>query len=239
MHRMKSCSSFAAPICLALAMLIVAPAHAENSVDSTEQDKSLHLYSVRIIKDRLWQHGTLNGIYLGGGAVLTAAHVVGRWHLLKALHVQIAGEVLPATIVKEGWADEIDLTVLSVDEAQLPVSLRLRRNPVCKGPLQVGQEVVVVAGWGTARSRVLSPLVVPARTRKTFDTIISDVPMALSGTGVFDAKSRCLLGIITRKISRVDARRIDPRGVSKIAESAKYFVPAPTIAEFLPKQFRF
>jgi hypothetical protein len=164
--------------------------------------------------------------------VITAAHVVGRWHILTDLQVVIAGQKLPATIVKEGSLDTTDLTILSVDEARLPVSLRLRRNPVCKAPLRVGQEVVVVTPQGTSRSRVLSPLSIWPEFRKRFGTVIDDVQLAGSGSGVFDAGKRCLLGIVSRRISRIDVRPPHQR----TPEYAKYFVP---VADFIPPEYRF
>jgi hypothetical protein len=217
----------------------LAAAYSPALAQGADPDQSLRRYSVRVLKSRLFQHDALNGIYLGRGAVITAAHVVGRFHLLKELDVQVGDQVLPARIVKEGSVDDIDLTVLSIDDEQLPVSLRLRRNPVCKGPVRVGREVVVVAALGTARARVISPLLVPAKARSKFGTVISDVPIAMSGTGVFDADKRCLLGIISRRIARLDARQTNGRAPDKLDSYAKYFVPAPVIAKFLPAEFRF
>jgi hypothetical protein len=234
---MKADRRLAVLLCFGVAALLFTPAPA--AAQKAEPDSSLHRYSVQIRKTRVFQRGTLNGIYLGNGAVLTAAHVVGRWHLLKELHVRIAGQVLPATIVKEGSVDAIDLTVLSIDDGRLPVSVRLRRNPVCKGAARTGQEVVVVAMHGTARARVISPLLIHASSRAKFSTVISDVPLAMSGTGVFDAEKRCLLGIVSRRVARIDAATIDPSTGAKVPEYAKYFVPAPTIANFLPAEFRF
>jgi hypothetical protein len=233
--------NFIASFCFLVTTLAcaLAPAQAESADDPTIQDESLHLYAVRILKTRLFQHSRMNGIYLGGGGILTAAHVVGRWHLLKELEIGIAGQELPARIVKEGSVDKTDLTVLSIDEERLPVRLRLRQNPLCKEPLRAGQEVVVVFPQGTARSRILSPLAIAPQYRAKFGTVIRDVPLSGSGSGVFDADKRCLLGIISRRIARIDMRKAGPRPQSQVAEYAKYFVPAPTIASFLPKQFRF
>ena len=43
--------------------------------------------------------------------------------------VRIAGLDLPANVVKEGAFERVDLTLLSVDEQKLPVSLRELRMP--------------------------------------------------------------------------------------------------------------
>jgi hypothetical protein len=229
----------AAPCCFIVLLQVVAqacallPAHGQTAADTAMLDESLKIYSAGIVKTRLLARSTGVGIYLGRGAVVTAAHVIGRWHFLKDLQVRIAGQELPAKIVKEGSLEDTDLTVLSVDEERLPVGLRLRRNPLCKDPMRIGREVVVVAGEATARSRIIPPQLIPAQYRAKFGTIIADVAMAGSGSGVFDAGQRCLLGIVSRRISRIDAKRIDQ------TEFAKYFVPASTMADFLPDEYRF
>lgn len=55
-----------------------------------------------------------------------------------------------------------------------------------------------------------------------------------SGSGVFDAQLRCLLGIMSRKISV--ARRDAVGSRQGVKDIAKYFVPAATIAAFLPPE---
>jgi hypothetical protein len=227
-------SNSALAVCMIVAVSACAalPALAQKSDDASTLDESLKVYGVKVVKSRFYETFTGIGIYLGRGAVITAAHVVGRWHILTDLQIVIAGEKLPATIVKEGAVDTTDLTVLSVDETRLPVSLRLRRNPVCKAPSRIGQEVVVVAPQGTSRSRVLSPLSIWPEFRKKFGTIIDDVQFSGSGSGVFDANKRCLLGIISSRISRID---VQPRR-QRTPKFAKYFVP---VADFIPPEYRF
>jgi hypothetical protein len=84
------------------------------------------------------------GIYLTQGIVITAAHVVGRWPFFTHPRVLIAGQDLPAKVIKEGSFETTDLALLSVDDAALPVSLRLRRNPLCNGIPSIGTEVINV-----------------------------------------------------------------------------------------------
>jgi len=198
-------------------------------------DQSLRVYGVNIIRDPP-QSWTGYGIYLGRGLVLTAAHVVGSAARTKP-SVRIAGLVLPATAVKEGDFEHVDLTLLQVDERQLPVSLRLRRMPVCERPSWVGESVIVVIPEGTARSRIMSPQLLPAQYRTRFSTVISDVATTgNSGSGVFDAASKCLLGIMSRKI------QVRPEGAdskSEYKDLAKYFVPAVTITAFIPNLHHF
>jgi Trypsin-like peptidase domain len=174
------------------------------------------------------------GIYLGNGLILTASHVPGDFASTKP-HVVIAGQDLPAGLVKEGNLDSVDLTLLSVDATKLPVRLQMRRMPLCERAPYPGEAVVVAIPEGTARSRVLPPRAIPANLRGRFGTAIADVATTgNSGSGVFDAANLCLLGIISRKLSVVQrALKFGAPAVATV-DIAKYFVPAPVIKAFIP-----
>ena len=74
-------------------------------------------------------------------------------------------------------------------------------------------------------------------TRSRFSTVIADVARTgNSGSGVFDVKRKCLLGIMSRKISQSQTRA--DTGKSETRDIAKYFVPAAQIAAFLPADLR-
>jgi hypothetical protein len=220
---------------VSIAICLLAPALGQNVAAAPTPDDSLKIYAVGTIETRPYKQWGGNGIYLGRGAIITAAHVVGRIQLLTDQRVVVAGEELPATLIKQGNPDRTDLAVLTIAEARLPVSLRLRLNPVCKAMLPVGAEVVVVSPRGTARSRIMSPRAVPAPYRIKYGTIIENVSHASSGSGVFDATRRCLLGIVAR---RVTIRSGPGRAANKIVYG-KYYAPAPIIARFIPAKYRF
>jgi hypothetical protein len=93
-------------------------------------DDSLRIYAVDIWQDPPQSWGPGRGVYLGKGLVLTAAHVVGSVAQTKP-RVHTAGMELPATAIREGNFERVDLTLLSVDEQKLPVYLRMRRIPLC------------------------------------------------------------------------------------------------------------
>ncbi|HEX9169597.1 MAG TPA: serine protease [Roseiarcus sp.] len=174
------------------------------------------------------------GIYLGNGLILTASHVPGTFASTKP-HVVIAGQDLPAGLVKEGNLDSVDLTLLSIDATNLPVRLRMRRMPLCERAPYPGEAVVVAIPEGTARSRVLPRLAIPADLRERFDTAIADVATTgNSGSGVFDAANLCLLGIISRKISVVQRGLRFGGPAAATRDIAKYFVPGPVIKAFIP-----
>src|SRR6516165_7032089 len=178
-------------------------------------DDSLRIYAVDIWQDPPQSWGPGRGVYLGKGLVLTAAHVVGSAAHTKP-RVRIAGMDLPARAIREGNFERVDLTLLSVDEQKLPIYLRMRRMPLCDNKPWPGEPVIVAIPEGTARSHVLSPAVLAPNIQKRVSTVISDVTPALnSGSGVFDAGQKCLLGIISRKIMRSNS--------AEAGIGAKYF----------------
>jgi hypothetical protein len=211
---------------------LACPAHPQDA------DQSLRLYAVHVIRvpKEPW---TGYGIYLGNGVVITAAHVAGL-SLFHKLQVEIAGQDLPADVLKQSQFRDVDLTLLSVDDRQLPVSLRLRRMTLCKNSPSPGEEVIVAIPEGIARSHVISPSLLPSDLAPKFQTAISDVATTgNSGSGVFDANKKCLLGIISAKIQAFQTRQENGHAVRESHDVAKYFVPARTIAEFIPPELRF
>ena len=207
---------------------------AENiSAPAETPDESLRIYAVNVVDTRAFKAPSIAyGIYLGEGLVLTAAHVVGRYPFATSPHVLIAGEDLPAKVIKQGSPDQTDLTLLAVDQQRLPVSLRLRRNPLCKGNLQIGTNVIIVYPERTTRSRIISPLLIAAQLRTRFNTLINEAEAA--GSGVFNPDRKCLLGIMSREIKKQDVRgrmAIGPEGY------AGYFVPVAAIVNFAPSIF--
>ncbi len=178
--------------------IIMVAAVASVPVHAQDPDDDLRVYAVRVINTSPFKPFSGYGIYLGHGAVITAAHVVGRWALFANPRIIIAGQDLPANIVKKGSFEQTDLALLSVDEASLPVSLRLRRNPLCKAFPNVGSNVIVVYPERTVRSRIFSPQLVAPIYRTRFNTLIRDVQG--SGSGAFDAERKCLLGIMSASV---------------------------------------
>jgi hypothetical protein len=219
--------------------VILAAASVSVSALAQSPDDSLKIYAVDVVKTTPFQKPfTGYGVYLGNGAVITAAHVIGRWGFLKNPHVLIAGLDLPAKIIKEGSLEQIDLTLLSVDETRLPVRLRMRRNPVCKQPAAPGEDVFVVATDHIVHSQIISPLLINPRYRTRFASLITEP--AGSGSGVFDARKKCLVGIISRAIEKFDYQVAeDGKVVAEPTGQAGYFVPAAEITDFIPPEFRF
>jgi len=201
-------------------------------------DDALRIYGVSVVHTRPFDDPFFGyGIYLGNGVILTAAHVLGRLpNYMKPL-VIVAGQTLPAKIIKQGTADEIDLALLLVDQTNLPISLRLRRNPICKGALQVGRNVVVVYPERAVRSQLISPLQIAPQFRKKFSTLI-DAAQG-SGSGVFDAERHCLMGIMTRRVAKYAPQNIGPFRVARPNGWAGYFVPAAVLSKLADPSVHF
>ena len=196
-----------------------------------ENDAALLPYAVAINHTAQSRSGT--GIYFGNGFVLTASHVVGR-ALLRQTNVTIAGRDLPARVIKQDAFEQSDLALLAIDDRQLPTPLRLHRLSLCKAPPWPGEDVITVIPEEAVHSHVLSPIWLPLDARQ-YKTVISDVARTgNSGAGVFDTQERCLLGIMSRKISAVFPHK--NTGGREIVDIAKYFVPATAITAFLPKE---
>ena len=193
-------------------------------------DDELKVLAVSVLNVAPFVPFNMYGVYLGDGAVLTAAHVLGHWPSSANPRIIIAGQEISATLIKKGSFEQTDLALLSTDEASLPISLRLRHDPLCKTPPSVGTNVVVAYPDRTARSVVISPSAIPAGYRSRYNSLIRDVQV--SGAGAFDAEKKCLLGIMSAAVTTSD-------GTSGQKRRAGYFVPASKIADFLPAELRF
>jgi hypothetical protein len=73
--------------------------------------------------------------------------------------------------------------------------------------------------------------------RKRFRTFIDE--QAGSGSGIFDAEKRCLLGILSRATEKFVYRKQGGGFVALPNGRAGYFVPASEITRFIPAEFRF
>jgi hypothetical protein len=147
------------------------------------------------------------------------------------MSVRIAGVRLPAKVLKQGSSEDVDLSLLSVDEEKLPATIELPRMQLCEAPAWPGDPVIIVDARRASRSHIVSPQVLPFTLRNKFSTLIAHVATTgNSGSGVFDPNHKCLLGIMSRKFF------FHTTGGDK--DIAKYFVPAAAIRDFMPAEFK-
>lgn len=216
--------------------LAATAANVSNPAD--DPDESLRLYGVNVVRRPPFKDAFFGyGVYLGQGLILTAAHVVGSQPAYIRPRVIIAGRDLSAKIIRQGSPEETDLALLVIDRDQLPISLQLRRSTLCRRPLQVGAEVIVAYPERIVRSHVIPARLIAPQFRSKFGTLI-DEPQG-SGSGVFDAQRKCLIGIMTRQIMKYSYQYEGPFRIAKPSGWAGYFVPAPTIASFTSAEHRF
>ena len=204
-------------------------------------DDGFEVYAATILNISPFRSRVIGyGIYLGQGAVLTVAHVVGRWTLLESPKVSIAGKEVSAQIIKKGAFPKLDLALLVMDGGGLPLSLRLRQNPLCKAPLPSGTDVAIVSADQSVRSRTVPIDTVASKYWGQFGTLVSEPHW--SGSGVFDVGKRCLVGIMSAAVPKAFTYRTEPAQASLTTtwdRSAGYFVPAAVISSFIPSHLRF
>jgi S1-C subfamily serine protease len=218
----KDKGRFAFAICLAMAL--VAPVVSKSS-DQKEGSNSW-IVSATIIRDGQ-QSGS--GIYLKSGLIITAAHLTA---VDAKMGVRIDSAALPAKVLKQGSLENVDLSLLSIDEEKLPASIKLPAMQLCEAPPGPGDPVIVVEAGRITRSHIVSSQLLPYTLRSKFPTLIADVATTgNSGSGVFDPHHKCLLGIMSLKIT---ARTTE----GKDKDIAKYFVPAAAIRNFMPAGFK-
>jgi hypothetical protein len=229
--------TFAAKVLtLGCAALAVVLAPTEVLAQSDEADLRSMSVHINLSPQQSWPG---YGVYLGAGLILTASHVTGNVAQTRP-HVVIAGQDLPASLVKQGQLEGVDLTLLSIDATKLPVRLRMRRTPLCERESYGGEPVVVATPEGTAGSTVLPREAIPAELRGRLGTAIAYVATTgNSGSGVFDAAHQCLLGIISRKISVIQQEAKPGAPARTTRDIAKYFVPASDIKAFIPESVSF
>jgi len=218
---------------MALVLSALAFAALGHTAYGQDSGQSLKPYAVHIIEGTS-QNTPGNGVYLGTGLVITAAHVASAY--LQSITVGIGNQRFAAQVVKRGEFSTVDLALLSIDDGKLPVSLRLRRMSLCQKPPWPSENVIVATPEAIAQSHVIAPFLLPHNLDAKYQTAISDVATTgNSGSGVFDANEKCLLGIISGKIRET---RRKPGVADESYDVAKFFVPSAAIAEFIPAQTR-
>jgi hypothetical protein len=174
------------------------------------------------------------GIYLGAGKFLTASHLVRP--------IEIEGPVivfdhkpLTSRVVKRGAYEDVDVTLLTVDQYLLPKELRkLSEIKLCPDDPIPGETVTVVAPGNVTNSIIVPSSVLGPQLATKLPTLIRDVyTTGNSGAGVFDPDLGCLMGIMSRKIERSYWQEVNGVRTEMKEGIAKYFVSTKMIRAFL------
>ena len=171
-------------------------------------------------------------IHIGSGYFLTASHVSQPPHAGDAVGLGIDGAFHPATIIRAGTYDSVDVTLLRIDPADLP--RRLREAPalaLCGSPLAPGTQAWVVSAGSDTQARILGLADLPPGIPDRYASLITNMAgSGQSGSGVLPPSRDCLAGIVSRVVSQTTTRA---DGSSTSIVLAKYFVPAEEIGRFL------
>jgi hypothetical protein len=215
-------SLFAFVICLIATPL--APPIVSESFGQKETSKSW-VVSPTILRDG---ERAGPGIYLNSGLVITAAHLVP---VNANMGVRIAHADLPAKVLKHGSLEDVDASLLSFDEEKLPARITLPTIQLCEAPPWPGDPVIVLSSERITRSHIVSSQLLPYTLRVRYPTLVGDVDRTgESGSGVLDPNHKCLLGVVSQKITAHTAR-----GDKDIAI---YFVPAAAIRSFMAAELK-
>jgi hypothetical protein len=147
---------------LCLAVALSAPVASESA--DREEGSRPWIATAGIIRDG-GQSGS--GVYLKSGLVITAAHLTALYANMSA---RIAGVVLPAKILKQGSLEDVDLSLLLVDDEKLPPNMKLPPMQLCEALPRPGDPVIVVDAGHASRSHIVSPQVLPFTLRSKFST---------------------------------------------------------------------
>ena len=121
------------PLALCAAMILFIPPMISAGANQTGTPDPWIVTAKIMLNERV----SATAIYLKPGLVVTAAHLTPGW--TDDLSVHIAGTALPATLVKQGDVDDVDLSLFSVDDEKLPGALREFRRQYVKHLL--GREI--------------------------------------------------------------------------------------------------
>jgi hypothetical protein len=172
------------------------------------------------------------GIFLGKIWILTAAHVAQRHTPGDTLHIEVAGRLIDARLVKAGSFDKTDVSLLEVSPDDVPQPMRsLPLLAPCRHPVLPGTRILVVEPGNISYSSVIAADILPPDVPRRFDSLIRDVDTTgNSGSALFDLDRGCLAGIMS---ARIDLLGPDGPGGRVKQPVAKYFVPAAKISIFL------
>lgn len=148
--------------------------------------------------DLVAQQSWGSGFSLGGGYILTAAHVVDSAVGETGIFVRFYDEVVPAQIVAIGNRVDRDVAVLKLDRPVFALPLA-PQVPLCKAAIAPAEPLLVVSAGGPFRSYSV-PAGYPgiASAPGTGATTTHFAPGA-SGSAVISVLGQCIGGVISQE----------------------------------------
>jgi hypothetical protein len=143
------------------------------------------------------------GVWLGDGEVLTAFHLFYEPPRILQPSDQVSvvfrGVTIPAKVVFHGDLHDNDLAMLKLERDQTPAKLATLDAPsVCGDVEPVGASLYITA-YDAVYSTTASPVGAVMYKGKTWSkAVTSIVSHGVSGSPVFDKRTGCLAGVISR-----------------------------------------
>ncbi len=143
------------------------------------------------------------GVWLGNGEVLTAFHLFYQPpRILKEsdkVTVVFRGHSVPARVVFHGDLEDYDLALVKIEREQTPPELAALDVPhVCNDVEQIGAPLYITA-FDSVYSTSASPDGMLMHKGKTWSMSTTAIfSHGVSGSPVFDRRTSCLAGIVSR-----------------------------------------
>jgi hypothetical protein len=171
-----------------------------------------------------------SGVLLGGGLVVTAAHVVKYNPQDPKVTVVMAGWRVDGALAAIGGPDSVDLALVKTPYAAIPMALRdLEPVTICSHNPGINTPVTVAAvGEVSAAMTAATPARPRGPDNAWTNMLTTPYHQGSSGGGVFDAREGCLAGILIEEVSgyvKPDTPFVD----------MTVFVPASEIAAFVAR----
>lgn len=196
-----------------------------------------------------------SGVWLGNGKVLTAAHLFMGRKDGASVDVIIHRHTLTGTLLSHGDFGTFDLALIEVPLEEIPKDVAAIPFPaLCNCNEVIGAQLYVVAHDQSHETTASPEHAIQDKGRLWSTATTATLSHGVSGAGVFDARTGCLAGIVSRSVSdwhitfNADENR---KCIQAIVENANgppditcefdaptLFVPATRISEFLQRYGR-
>lgn len=172
-----------------------------------------------------------SGISLGGGRILTAAHVVAVNPGDPNVTVLIDGKRMTGVVTADGSAESLDLALIRLPLQALSAARRDQPEVAVCPDNPAPSRPVVVAGIGAvARTFTFpKPFTADGGNAGTWTNLLTTgFPPGYSGSGAFDSRRGCLWGILTLQLAGTPKSTGQPVQLTAM-------IPALQLADFIAK----
>ncbi|MBC3926753.1 serine protease [Undibacterium sp. CY21W] len=181
------------------------PSNFANEVNKTESGpQGVFMAISRSVGVEIVSEGSTSsggGIWLGNGEVLSATHIfLNAKSPSDPIFVISDGNRMKATVVFHGNPPNNDLILLKIDPTLVPASLASVASPqICSDLEAIGAELYVTAPNHRIYSTYASPVGAVWHKGKTLSqSTTALLSHGVSGSPVYDTKSNCFAGIVSR-----------------------------------------